>query len=472
MLHCLKLSKDAMRRVLIAGASGFIGHTLIEHLLNTTDVEIVALSRGIRESNDPRVTWKQCDLFSLKDIHMAMEGCETAYYLVHSMLPSAALSQGTFYDFDLIMADNFVRAAQTHNVGHLIYLGGMIPEGETLSWHLRSRLEVEDTLRSSGIPTTALRAGLVIGKGGSSFTILKRLIERLPLMICPDWTNTRSQPVSLTDIVKVLHRSLYDEKVKNGIFDIGGPEVLTYQGLISKTAAKIKRQRPLYTWNIIPLFLSRFWVALVTGVPKNLVYPLVLSLKHEMLVRDDSQWPYPEDFSTPLDEALDGAMEGETRPDLPFRGHKTLERDVRSIQRLVLPPGANAAWVAEEYFRWLPTFFSTLVKVELSGERCTFYVIHPSIQILILEKSHERSSPDRQLLYVVGGRLAAIQGRGRLEFREVLHRKYVMAGLHEFRPALPWFIYKWTQALVHLFVMKGFSEHLKWHIIAGKKVKI
>lgn len=472
MLHSLKLSKDSMRRVLIAGASGFIGHALIEQLLAASDVEIVALSRGVKQSHHPRLTWKRCDLFSLKDISIGMEGCETAYYLVHSMLPSASLSQGTFYDFDLIMADNFVRAAKAHNVQHLIYLGGMIPEGETLSWHLRSRFEVEETLRCSGIPTTALRAGLVIGEGGSSFTILRRLIERLPIMICPAWTNTRSQPVALTDAVKVLYRSLFDESVKEGIFDVGGPEVVTYQGLIAKTAAKIKRSQRLFTWNIIPLVLSRFWVTLVTQVPKNLVYPLVLSLRYEMLVREDNTWPYPEDLSTSLDEALEEAMKNLERPKSPFHGHVPEERDVRSIQRLVLPPGATAAWVAEEYFRWLPTFFSTLVKVELSGDRCTFYVIHPSIQILILEKSHERSSSDRQLLYVVGGKLAAVQGRGRLEFREVLQRKYVMAALHEFRPALPWYIYKWTQALVHLFVMKGFSEHLKWHIIAGKEVKL
>jgi hypothetical protein len=146
------------------------------------------------------------------------------------------------------------------------------------------------------------------------------------------------------------------------------------------------------------------------------------------------------------------------------------EKDVRSIQRLVLPEGRNAEWVASTYFNWLPTFFSTLVKVEVVGNRCTFYLIHPSIKILILEKSDERSSPDRQLLYVVGGLLAGDMDRGRLEFREVLGRRYVMAGLHEFRPALPWYIYRWTQALVHLIVMKAFAEHLKWHVISQKRI--
>lgn len=462
-------SREPMGKVLIAGASGFIGRALIDQLLKNDSVEIVALSRRSKTSDHPRLTWKRCDLFSLKDIAEAMEGCESAYYLVHSMLPSASLSQGTFYDFDLIMADNFVRAARFHKLSHIIYLGGMIPEGEDLSWHLRSRFEVEETLRHSGIPTTALRAGLIIGPGGSSFTILKRLIERLPVMICPQWTRTRSQPLALKDVVAVLTRALTEPKVRDGIFDVGGPEVVTYQGLILKTAALIRKNSKLFTLNIIPLVLSRFWVTFITGVPKNLVYPLVLSLRHEMIVQDEHRWPFAEDLSTTLDEALASAM---SHVEASLTGYVPDLRDVRSIQRLVLPPGGNATWVANEYFKWLPSFFSTLVRVTLEGDRCIFYLIHPWVQILILERSLERSTPDRQLLYVVGGMLSAQQGRGRLEFREVLDRKYIMAALHEFRPALPWYIYRWTQAVVHLIVMKAFGEHLKWHIIAGKKVNV
>ncbi len=455
-----------MKKILIAGASGFIGHALIEKLLAHEDVEIVALSRKSRPSTNPRLTWKQCDLFSLKDIQKAMEGCETAYYLVHSMLPSASLSQGTFYDFDLIMADNFVRAAREFKLRHIIYLGGMIPPFTELSWHLRSRLEVETTLRDSGIPTTALRAGLIIGSHGSSFTILQRLIERLPVMICPAWTNTRSQPVALSDMLKVLERSLFEPKVESGIYDIGGPEIVTYQGLMQKAASHVKKARTIITLNIIPLFLSRFWVSLVTGVPKNLVYPLVLSLRHEMIADASRAWPFPEDLKKGLDITLKDAFLKMTPH--TYTAYNPVQRDVRSIQRLVLPPGRNANWVALEYFNWLPQFFSTLIKVKIDGDLCIFYLIHPEIQILILRRSVERSSPDRQLLYVVGGILSGKQDRGRLEFREVLNRRYVMAALHEFRPSLPWWLYKYSQALVHLIVMKAFGEHLKWHVIKSK----
>jgi uncharacterized protein YbjT (DUF2867 family) len=455
-----------MGKILIAGASGFIGQAIIDCLLES-GAEIVALSRGDRVSKHPRLMWRRCDLFSLKDISLAMEGCSEAFYLVHSMLPSASLSQGTFYDFDLIMADNFIRAGKKLGLKHIIYLGGMIPQGEELSWHLRSRLEVEETFRHSGIKTTVLRAGLIIGPNGSSFTILKRLIERLPIMICPAWTKTRSQPIALSDVVKVLYRAFNQPELHGKVFDIGGPEIVSYQGLIAKAGSRIRKKRKVLTLNIIPLGISRLWVTLITQVPKNLVYPLVLSLKHEMLAQPEHKWPYPEDLQTSLDEALDWSLP--TGPKEKFKGHIPQQKDVRSIQRLVLPPERDALWVADEYFRWLPRFFSTLIKVKIMGERCVFYLVHPEIEILVLEKSIERSTPDRQLLYVVGGLLSARQDRGRLEFREVLDRKYVMAALHEFRPALPWYIYRWTQALVHLMVMKAFGEHLKWHVISSKR---
>lgn len=457
-----------MRKILIAGASGFIGHALIDSLLQNEQIEIVGLSRSLKTSHHPRLIWKQCDLFSLKDITEAMEGCEAAYYLVHSMLPSASLSQGTFYDFDLIMADNFVRAGITHKLKHIIYLGGMIPTGEELSWHLKSRLEVEETFRHSSIKSTVLRAGLIIGPHGSSFTILERLIKRLPIMICPAWTKNLSQPVALKDVIHALNRVLHEEKIQGKIYDLGGPEIVTYQDLIQKTGTKIRKKSTLFTLNIIPLALSRFWVSLVTGVPKKLVYPLVLSLRHQMLATPDHAWPYPEDLSTKLDEALTLSLVNEEKSE--FKGYMPKEKDVRSIQRMVLPTGRSAAWVALEYFSWLPSFFSTLIKVQLEGERCTFYLFDPKIQLLILQRSPERSTPDRQLLYIVGGLLAAQQRRGRLEFREVLDSKYVMAAIHEFRPALPWFIYRYTQAIIHLFVMKAFGEHLKWHVISEKKV--
>jgi len=263
-------------------------------------------------------------------------------------------------------------------------------------------------------------------------------------------------------------RSFQDKKIQGRIYDIAGPEVVTYQGLISKAASKIRKTTTLFTLNIIPLSISRLWVSVITGVPRDLVYPLVLSLKHEMLPSPLQAWPYPEDLQTGLDETLSKALLVKSHHS--YKTYHPPVKHVRSIQRLVLPTGKDAEWVANEYFNWLPFFFSTLVTVKITGNTCVFYFFDPSIKILILEKSVERSTSDRQLLYVVGGLLSSLTDRGRLEFREVLDRRYVMAALHEFKPALPWYIYRWTQAVVHILVMKAFGEHLKWFVISDKKV--
>ncbi len=448
-----------MIRILVAGASGFIGKALIKVLLENPEYEIIGLSRRDQESQHPRLIWKRCDLFSLKDLNECMAGVTQAYYLVHSMLPSAALSQGSFYDFDLLMADNFARAAKKANVEHIVYLGGMIPETGELTWHLKSRLEVEDALRFSGIRVTTIRAGLIIGPHGSSFTILQKLVERLPIMVCPPWTKTLSQPIALPDIVRVLVRIIATPQIQGKIYDIGGPEVLNYQDLILKTAHLAGKNPPLLTLTLIPLRLSRFWVSLITSSPKNLVYPLVLSLRHEMLAAERYRWPHPEDLATPLDVSLKDALLAKSSAHASKSA--PVQHDVRSIQRLPLPIGKNAEWATERFFRWIPHAFPFGIKVRVTGNLCEFYFIHPKFTLLILEKNEERSSADRQLLYIRGGFLAAKSTRGRLEFREVLNQKYLMAAIHDYFPALPWFVYRFTQAKVHLWTMKAFGRALR-----------
>jgi uncharacterized protein YbjT (DUF2867 family) len=448
-------------KILIAGASGFIGTALIERLLQDETLEVVALSRGNRESRHPRLVWKRCDLFSLKDLHEAMTGCEAAYYLVHSMLPSADLAQGSFYDFDLILADNFARSAKKFGLKHIIYLGGMIPEKEVLSWHLRSRLEVEEALRSSGVPVTTLRAGLIIGAHGSSFEILHRLVERLPLMVCPAWTRTESQPIALEEILQVLVECMKRPEFQGRTFDVGGPEVLTYQELILRTARTLGLRRRVYSFNLIPLRISRWWVKLITGASKNLVYPLVLSLKHRMVADPAIAWKEWPLARIPLESAIRDALRGPRTRAQALHPMRPREHEVRSIQRLYHPKGRNAEWVASEYFRWLPGLFGFLIRVTVRGNRCTFSFLWEPFRLLVLEKSVERSTPDRQLLYIRGGLLASSKmERGRLEFREALNGRLILAAIHEFIPALPWTIYRFTQALMHLWVMHRFQRHL------------
>ncbi len=166
--------------IAISGASGYIGKNLIKQLKDKA--HIIALSRSIehKEHTDD-LTWRQADLFSLGDAESALEGVDYAVYLVHSMLPSARLTQARFEDMDFILADNFAQAATKNNVKQIIYLSGIIPENEKeLSRHLESRREVETVLNAYDVPVTTVRAGLIVGPSGSSFPIVKKIGQTPP----------------------------------------------------------------------------------------------------------------------------------------------------------------------------------------------------------------------------------------------------------------------------------------------------
>ena len=458
------LENKKVSKILIAGASGFVGKALIKSLEADASLSIVALSRQKHNVVHSRLEWRQADLFSLKDIAESMEGCDQAVYLVHSMLPSASLVQGTFYDLDLILADNFARAAKINKISHIIYLGGLLPRDQShLSWHLKSRLEVEDCLRNAAPKLTVLRAGMVLGEGGSSFVIMRRLVERLPVMLCPSWTNTLAQTIDLNDLILVFKKCFSDPTVQGKTWDIGGNKILSYQQMMKLTADILNKKIPFFSINVFYPTLSWLWVTLITGAPKALVYPLVQSLKHSMLVREEARFPYLELTSTPIEESIKRLVSKKEEEVHAFQTPIVLKapKHVRSVQRLPLPSGKDAAWVADEYFKWLPVFLSFIIKTKVRNRLCIFYFLHPKITLLLLEKSIDRSTNDRQLLYIKGGLLAAKQTRARLEFREVLDKKYIIAGIHDFRPALPWIAYKYTQAVAHLIVMKSFGRHLK-----------
>lgn len=449
--------REIMSRILVTGASGFIGSSLIDFLLSAGH-EVVAFSRSGTVLKHERLIVKKGDLFSLKDIANAMEGCDQAVYLVHSMLPTAGLDQGHFEDFDLILADNFARAAKALQIKHVLYLGGLIPEEKKLSTHLQSRLEVEQVLKQHLQNVTILRAGIILGAAGSSAQIMLKLVKRLPLMICPAWTHTKTQPIDLEDLIKILARCLEDHELQNQTYDVGGPSVLSYLDMMKKLAKTLGSTTLFVSVPWFSVRLSRLWVSVVTQTPRELVYPLVLSLKYKMQVHPERAFPISSLRQTDVSASFKKwALHTEAKVK---RKYKSIQ-NVRSIQRLTFPAGKTAEWVAREYFLWLPRFFSFLIKIELEGNRCKFYFLTPKISLLVLEKSEERSSSDRQLLYIKGGLLAGEQDRGRLEFREVLNGKYIMAGIHDFKPGLPWPIYRWTQYIVHFIVMWAFEKHLQ-----------
>ncbi|UXR64075.1 NAD(P)H-binding protein [Bdellovibrio bacteriovorus] len=449
-------------KVAIAGASGFVGKALIKELQGQHDV--VALSRSVKPESASGIEWRSCDLFSLLDAEKALEGCDVAVYLVHSMRPSAQLTQGSFEDFDLIVADNFIRAAEKCGVKRILYLGGMYSENaSTLSRHLKSRHEVEGLFIASKIPATILRAAMILGPEGSSFHMMVRLVQRLPVMVCPQWSRTISQPIALKDVVKSLHHCIETAQTANHIYDLGGPDIVSYLDMMKMTAHILGRKRIFLPVPLLSPELSTLWVCLVTKAPRALVRPLIEGLKVPLIVRPGHELAVPGYKFTPLKEALQIALNHYQKHQAPlaFQKNPIGSYEVRSVQRLLIPEGVTAAQVARAYMDFLPTMRPGFMKVEVSGRWVSFSWSFPYLRLLILEYSPERSWSHRQLFYVRGGLLAQKTVRGRLEFREILGGKAVIAAIHEFKPRMPWFLYRWTQALFHVWVMYKFGLYLK-----------
>ena len=453
------------KRILIAGASGYIGRALIPQLLEKfPDAEIIALSRGNQSSTNSRVKWMKCDLFSLKSLEEACKGgnIDLAYYLVHSMSPTARLDQGNFADYDLILADNFARFCKTQNFSQLIYLGGLLPDSKKLSLHMSSRLEMEEVFNDHKLPLTTFRAGLILGASGSSSQILFKLVNRLPVMLCPKWTHTLTSPVSLPAVVEALGKAAFEDKHRNKTYDLAECGPLPYVEIMRQTAFAMKKKRHFFKVPFFTPTLSRLWVSLITQSPKELVYPLVDSLKHPMVARECSLF-YPEKVTQSFSELISRVPISIQAPSKKSKS-TSLISTVRSVQRLDLPKERTASWATERYLSWLPSFFRPFFRVLRNDHEIVFLFFNfKSFPLLKLHLSKERSSEDRQLLYITGGLLAKKNklGKGRLEFREVLHKTKLMAAIHDFVPSLPWYIYKYSQAKIHAWVMFSFGRYLR-----------
>lgn len=452
--------------VAIAGANGFVGRALRPAL--TRSHTVIGLSRGRPPGIDnDGVQWRRCDLYSLIDAEEALQGADVAIYLVHSMLPSARLTQASFEDTDLILADNFARAAAAAGLRQIIYLGGLIPaDAHDLSRHLDSRLEVERALGAHGVPVTALRAGMVIGPGGSSLDMLLKLVRRLPIMLTPKWTRSRTQCVALADVVELVDFAVGEPRTFGRAFDVGAPEVTQYRELMRLTAEVLGKTPRMFN---VPFFspgLSKLWVSLISGQPLALVSPLVESLKHDMVARDSALQDMAGQTPTPLRVALSEAIAAQVKRKKPKASKPSkpdADPDVRSIQRLPDPGVGDADWVTREYMRWLPRFCRPLIQVEQAGDEVRF-CIPKGPCLLVLTHSVDRSSPDRALMYITGGVLTRVDEtgarRGRLEFRRVPGEGVYLAAIHDFSPRLPWWFYTVTQAKAHLIVMRAFGRHL------------
>ncbi len=462
--------------VAIAGATGFIGtavRTALRgeaHVVGLTRSPVRARANADRYEHE---TWRHCDLFDPYAVQEGLEGADVAIYLVHSMHPSSRLTQAQVADLDLLQADNFARAAAAQGVEQILYLGALVPEDASgLPPRLRSRLEVEDALGATGVPVTTLRAGFIVGPGGTWLRLLLNLVRRLPVMLLPAWTRATTQPIALDDIVRGLTHCLGRPDTYDQTYDVGGPDRMTYRELLKRTAAVLDLERPMATVPIDAAELSKMWVYVFGGVPWALVSPIVDSLRYQAEVRPNPLQETLVAEATPFEEALAASVDDQGRP-LPNPRKALRARDdaeiraqsvVRSVQRMPCPPGFDARDVALEYLRWLPRLGWPLLQVQVVQRRVAHFQVRPAgPTLLTLRFADDRSPEGRQAFYVTGGLLADTEGphAGRLEFRQALDGGTILAAVHDFSPRLPWFVYNSTQALVHLLVMRRFRRHLE-----------
>jgi len=448
-----------MTRIAIAGASGFVGRNLVERLRARHSVR--ALSRERPAGLPPDCAWTETELFSARSTIAALRDVDVAIYLVHSMMPSSRLFQGDFHDTDLLLADNFARGCRTNGVRRIIYLGGLAPEGY-VSPHLQSRLEVEGVLRTSGVPTTVLRAGMVVGPGGSSFEILRALVEKLPLMILPRWTRSRTQAVFIDDVVRVVEAAVDGAPFAGGTFDVVNGETLTYEGILRATARALGLKRTMLAVPIASTGFSKLWVTIFGRSTYELVSPLIDSLQCDLPQLQPSATIAPlvawKSFEAMVRET---DARGGARPAARPRRRIVHEDSVRSIQRLP-SVDRDCQWIAREYARWLPTFFRAIVVVRTAPyeRRLDFHLAFVPAPLLVLESVPEEFGVDRAKFHIVGGLLTKTRETGWLEFRRVDGGKYLLTSVHDFVPRLPWPLYRLTQAPLHHFVMRMFGRHL------------
>lgn len=270
-------------RVLVTGATGFVGSRLVPELREAGH-DVSVLVRDAADYAPPDgVRVFEGDVLEPGSFETAFEDCEAVYYLIHSMGGG-----GDFAERDRRAARSVSRAASAAGVSRLIYLSGLGGDGD-LSEHLRSRREVEYVLGEGKFELTALRAAVVIGSDSASFRMIRQLAQRLPLMVTPEWVRTECQPIAVGDIVAYLVGVLDVPETAGGTYQVGGPEVLTYREMMEETARLLHGRKPL----ILPVpvltpTLSAYWVDLVTDVPADVAHPLIDGLGNRVVVTDHS----------------------------------------------------------------------------------------------------------------------------------------------------------------------------------------
>ena len=272
-------------RILLTGASGYIGKRLLPALVEDGH-QVICSVRDKNRYNPPKsllphIEIVEVDLLEKETLANIPKDIDGAFYLVHSMSSSS-----DYQNLELKSAQNFREAIDKTDAQHVVYLSGIVNESE-LSEHLSSRKNVETELAKGKYNFTTLRAGIIVGSGSASFEIMRDIVEKLPLMITPKWLDTRCQPIGITDVIQFLSQTLSNEKTYNQDFDIGGPDILTYKDMLLKLGEVRNLKRYIYTVPVMTPKLSSYWLYFVTSTSYKLAIALVDSMKVEVVCRNN-----------------------------------------------------------------------------------------------------------------------------------------------------------------------------------------
>jgi len=271
--------------LLLTGASGYIGGRLLK-ALEAAGWYVRCIARRpefLKSRVGSSTEVVQADCLNRGSLASAMSGVHTAYYFVHSMG-----SPGKFEEKDRRAAQNFAEAAREQGVRRIIYLGGLGEQDQSLSAHLRSRHEVADILQSSGLPTVEFRASIVIGSGSISFEMIRALVQRLPVMICPRWVEVKAQPIAIEDVIAYLVEVLELPTEQSAVYEIGGPDQVSYGEIMREYARQCGLRRWMIPVPVLTPHLSSLWLGLVTPIYARIGKKLIDSMRNPTLVGNTS----------------------------------------------------------------------------------------------------------------------------------------------------------------------------------------